>query len=174
MPTIACLRKVWTDVDKFAEGTGQSEDLLFQYGAMERGWTLVKLDGSPLVMYRFHPAMTSLSLSRRHMLDIRIAAFERLVLSRPEWAHFSIWGAGRDGKEAFKRLSDGAKSRVLCWGEINPRKIGLALYGKRIVHFSELRPPIATCVALDRRDGQFEANLDAKRMRPGIDYVYLT
>jgi glycosyltransferase involved in cell wall biosynthesis len=174
MPTLACLRRVWEDVGKFAEGLGLAEDLIFQYGAMEKEWTLVKLGGDPLVHYRFHPRMTSLLLSRRHMLDIRVAAFEKLVLGKLGWTSFSIWGAGRDGKEMFQRLSEDGKRRVLHWGEINPRKIGLSLYGKKVVHFSQLEPPIAACVALDRTDGEFEASLAAKNLRPGLDYVYLT
>jgi hypothetical protein len=174
MPTVACLREVWEDVGKFVEGTGLSEDLIFQYTAMEKGWTLSKLGGEPLVQYRFHPKMSSLLLSRRHMLDIRVAAFEKLVVGNLKWTSFSIWGAGRDGKEMFKRLSEDGKARVSCWGEINPRKIGLQLYGKKVVHFSELCPPIAACVALDRTDGEFEASLEAKHLRPGIDFVYLT
>ena len=32
-----------------------------------------------------------------------------------------------------------------------------------IVHFSEAQPPVVICVALDRTDGAFEANLHRSR-----------
>lgn len=58
------------------------------------------------------------------------------------------------------------------WGEINPRKIGLSLRGKPIVHWSELTPPVVTCVALDRTDGAFERNLASMNWAAGRDFIY--
>lgn len=173
MPTVSCLRTVWEKCGKFIEGPHVSEDLVFQYSAMKCGFTLAKLGGKPLVQYRYHSAMTSKSLSLQHMLEIRVAAFEDLVLQRPQWASFSIWGAGRDGKKIFKLLSDASKDRVVCWGDINPRKIGSRLHGKPVVHFSRLKPPIAACVALDRTDGDFETNLRLMNFSMGKDCVFL-
>jgi glycosyltransferase involved in cell wall biosynthesis len=173
MPTVSCLRRVWEDVGAFVEGRGISEDLWFQYGAMERGYVLDKLAGEPLVRYRYHDRMTSNILTRLHMLSVRVAAFERLVMLKEGWESFSIWGAGRDGKEFFKLLSDDAKTRVCAWGEVNPRKIGKDIYGVPVVHWSELTPPIATCVALDRREREFEDNLASLRLLPGVDYVHI-
>lgn len=173
MPTVACKRSVWEEVGKFVEGPRLPEDLWFQYGAMEKDWDLLKLPGDPLVMYRYHERMTSLQISRNELLRIRVAAFEKLVLGKMQWKQFSLWGAGRDGKEVFKSLSKEAQARVARWGEINPRKIGLRIYGVPVVHFNDLEPPIATCVALDRTDGEFEAFLASKQLRPGQDFVYL-
>lgn len=172
MPTVACLRRVWQAVGKFAEGR-VSEDLYFQYAAMECGYVLRKLDGAPLVRYRFHDRMTSLMLTRLHMLSIRTAAFERLVVRARDWKTFSIWGAGRDGKDFYKQLSAESKARVRAWGEVSPRKIGKEIYGIPVVHWSQLVPPIATCVALDRRGREFEDNLASRNFTPGVDFVYL-
>lgn len=173
MPTVACLRRVWLAVGKFAEGRAVSEDLYFQYAAMECGYVLRKLDGAPLVRYRYHDRMTSHILTRLHMLSVRTAAFERLVVRGREWKKFSIWGAGRDGKDFYKLLSDSSKARVRAWGEVNPRKIGKDMYGIPVVHWSQLVPPIATCVALDRRDREFEDNLASRNLVPGVDFVYM-
>lgn len=174
MPTVACRLCVWISTGGFVEGTRISEDLHFMYAAMEKGYVLDKLDGEALVLYRWHDRMTSNILTRLHMLSVRVDAFEKLVLAREKgWEMFSIWGAGRDGKDFYKRLSDGARTRIKAWGEINPRKIGLMLHGKPIVHWSELKPPVATCVALDRTDGMFEGNLASMNFAPGSDFVYI-
>lgn len=93
MPTVACLRRVWEAVGGFVEhGVAVSEDLFFLYSAMEHGYCLRKLDGPPLMLYRYHANMTSNILTRLHMLSARVAAFEKLVVSRLRWKTFSIWG----------------------------------------------------------------------------------
>jgi glycosyltransferase involved in cell wall biosynthesis len=174
MPTVSCLRRVWEDVGAFAEGPLNSEDLIFVYAAMEHGYRLLKIGGESIMRYRFHEKMSSNQLSRRYMLGIRVAAFERLVVAKQGWEAFSIWGCGRDAKEVFKQMSADCKRRVVEWGEINPRKIGHVIHGAKVVHFSELKPPMALCVALDRTDGDFEANLADANLVPGVDYVHLT
>lgn len=172
MPTVACRKQVWDRIN-FREGTGIPEDLHFFYDCLEQNLHLEKIP-HVLCTYRYHPAMTSLSLHRRALLSVRVRAFERLVLTLSRWqAGFSIWGCGRDGKDVFKNLSEVAQNLVTTWGEVNPRKIGNVLRGNPIVHFSKLRPPIACCVALDREDGEFEANLATLHLREGVDYVFL-
>lgn len=174
MPTVACGTHVWRACP-FVSGVGVPEDLHFQYGAMQAGFRLYKLPGPPVVQYRFHDEMASLSLSRRTLLRVRVTAFETLVLSRhPAWKDgFSIWNAGRDGKDVFNMLSDAAKQIVRAWGDVNPRKIGLRIKNIPVIHFSQLKPPIACCVPLDRDGREFEANLAALQLRPGHDYVHL-
>lgn len=173
MPTIACRAAVWHSVP-FVEGRGIAEDLHFFYGAMKKGFRLRKLQGDNLTLYRFHAQMTSLSLHRRTLLAVRVRAFEDLVLTRTEWTHgFSIWNSGRDGKDVFKLLSDVGKALVRAWGDIDHRKIGRSLRDRPIVHFSQLKAPIACCVTLDREGREFEANLKSLNLRPGIDYVHL-
>jgi glycosyltransferase involved in cell wall biosynthesis len=174
MPTVSCLRRVWEDVGGFAEGPLNSEDLIFVYAALDHGYKLLKIGGESIMRYRFHDGMSSNQLSRRYMLGIRVAAFERLVVAKQGWERFSIWGCGRDAKEVFKVLSHDGKRRVAVWGEINPRRIGRVIHGVKVVHFTELKPPIALCVALDRTDGEFESNLADMNLMPGVDYVHLT
>lgn len=173
-PTVACRREVWEKVGKFVEGRGVAEDLHFLYGAMAAGYKMVKLNGESLSQYRYHDKMTSLTLHRRDLLTVRVAAFEQLVLGRPGWSSgFSIWNSGRDGKEVFKRLSERAQALVRAWGDIDPRKIGKRQRDRPIVHFSELKPPIACCVPLDRDGREFEANLATLKLEPGKDYIHL-
>lgn len=173
MPTTACKTTVWQAVP-FLEGRGVPEDLHFLYTAMRKGFKLYKLLGKPLTYYRFHDSMTSLTLHRRTLLAVRVKAFEELVLSRPRWRDgFSIWNSGRDGRHVFNTLSPHAQALVRAWGDVAVRKVGTVLHGRPVVHFKQLKPPIACCVALDRAGGQFEANLASLNLQPGQDYVHL-
>eukprot|EP00962_Isochrysis_galbana_P044970 scaffold17574_cov39-Isochrysis_galbana.AAC.1 len=66
--------------------------------------------------------MTS-TVTRRLLLAVRAAAFERRVLrADPRWANFIIWGAGRDGKQFLAALSPAARRRVTALADIDPRK----------------------------------------------------
>lgn len=173
MPTCACTRASWETAGKFREGPNIPEDLHFPYDAIERGIRISKLDGDSITGYRFHDTMTSLSYNRKTLLSIRVDAFERIVLSRPRWRDgFSIWGAGRDGKEFYKALSEPAKKLVQSWGDIDPNKIGNKLREKPVIHFSQLQSPVAICVAMDR-DGQLERNLKETNLVGGVDYYHL-
>lgn len=173
-PTVACRKEVWERVGGFIPGRGVPEDLHFFYGAMKLGFRMLKLQGESLTGYRFHDTMTSLALHRRTLLDVRVRAFEDLVLTLPNWKDgFSIWNSGRDGKEVFKRLSDPSRALVRAWGDVDPKKIGKLQHKRPILHFSQLTAPIACCVALDRKGREFESNLASLRLRQGVDYVHL-
>lgn len=173
-PTVACLKEVWEKVGGFVSGLGVPEDLHFFYDAMEANFMMVKLQGESLTGYRFHENMTSLTLHRRTLLDVRVQAFEGLVLTLPNWKNgFSIWNSGRDGKDVFKRLSDSAKALVRAWGDVDPKKIGKLQRERPILHFSQLKAPIVCCVALDREGREFEANLASLNLKQGHDYVHL-
>lgn len=174
-PTVSCLRNVWETVGGFINGRGVPEDLHFFYSAMKAKFRMAKLQGSSLTGYRFHNEMTSLTLHRRTLLDVRVKGFEDLVLTLPTWSNgFSIWNSGRDGKDVYKRLSGKAKALLRAWGDIDPKKIGKIQRERPIVHFSQLQPPIACCVALDREGREFEANLASLNLRKGVDYIHLT
>lgn len=171
-PTLACRRHIWEKVGGFREGVRVPEDAHFAYDAILAGARFRKIPPPSVTGYRFHAAMTSHSYSRGTLMRIRVEAFEKFVLRRPEWQNFSVWGANRDGKEFYKCLSPDAQRRVKCWGDINPRKIGQTLRERPVVHFSELTPPIALCVALDR-GGEFEENLKGMGLRGGVDCFHL-
>lgn len=171
-PTVACRRSVWRDI-RFRDGRNVPEDLHFLYDAMEKGYTLRKLDQPSITGYRYHSEMTSASLHRRLLLQVRVTAFEKIMLIRPNWCDgFSIWGCGRDGKDVFKCLSDGAKTLVKAWGDVDEKKIGNIVYGSPVLHFSQLKPPILCAVAMDRGGG-FETNLASLQLTPGEDYVHV-
>lgn len=174
-PTVACRKKVWETIGGFVPGRGVPEDLHFFYSAMKANFKIIKLRGPSLTGYRFHGNMTSLTLHRRTLLDVRVKAFEDLVLTLPNWkTGFSIWNSGRDGKDVFRRLSGAARGLLQAWGDIDPKKIGKLQRDRPIVHFSQLKPPIVCCVPLDREGKEFEANLASLELKPGHDYVHLT
>lgn len=168
---------------------GLAEDLKFFYAHIERGGSLA-LVRRVLLVYRHHSTSLTASVPLALLRAIRVRAFERQILApsagRQQWERFSIWGAGRDGKAFFRELADEYKSRVACFGDIDPAKLALGEYqdaapappgGRRvfrrripIVHYSQMAWPFVTCVAFDRSDGVFEANLAALAARPGEDY----
>jgi hypothetical protein len=89
------------------------EDLIFFQHHLNECGTLRKVH-KPLLIYRHHASATSAGIHRLALLDVRLAAFIRHVLSprlgaAPDstadlpWGRFSIWGAGRDGKKFFNR-----------------------------------------------------------------------
>eukprot|EP00171_Calliarthron_tuberculosum_P011172 IDg11172t1 len=173
MPTLACTRAAWRAARAFKEGRGVPEDLHFVYDAMQGGAALVKLGGAPLTLYRYHAQMVSHAYTRLQLLRIRVKAFENIVLARQRWrGGFAVWGAGRDGKEFFKCLSEDSKRLVRCWGDVDPKKIGKTLRGRPVLHFSKLTPPIALCVAMDR-GGAFERNLATLALTGGVDYFHI-
>ena len=50
------------------------------------------------------------AIPRQTILRHRAAAIERAILN--DWPTFTIWGAGRDGRDFFKALSEDARKRV--------------------------------------------------------------
>uniref|UniRef100_A0A7S1FRD0 Glycosyltransferase 2-like domain-containing protein n=1 Tax=Corethron hystrix TaxID=216773 RepID=A0A7S1FRD0_9STRA len=121
-------------------------------------------------------ANQSSSTPRRLLLRLRLRAFEDRILrpsSLPEpypgfifpvfsnkdvrqgkadrtniWKTrgFAIWGAGRDGKEVYRNLSDDLRVLVRAFVDVDPKKIGLQNYVNRdlrckvpIHHFSWLK-----------------------------------
>lgn len=113
---------------------------------------------------------------RRH----RVRALEQGVLN--EWDRFTIWGAGRDGRNFFKALSDDVKKKVICFADINPDKIAVPYvyatkeegiqYEVPVIHYKDSTPPFVTCVGLNRTDGAFEANLASLNLEEGKDFYY--
>jgi len=91
--------------------------------------------------------------------------------------HFSIWGAGRDGKKLFNNLKKPNQDKVLSLWDIDPKRVGTVydntLTGHRIpvIHFSEGKDktPVITCIACGR-DGAFERNLSTLELVEGVDY----
>ena len=104
----------------------------------------------------------------------RVEAIESTVLAG--WPAFCIWGAGRDGREFFKALRPETRSRVTAFCDVDPAKVGSVYqffeWHVPILHFREAQPPFVTCVALDRTDGAFEANLASLGLTEGVDFYF--
>mmetsp|Transcript_26839 Transcript_26839/g.61887 ORF Transcript_26839/g.61887 Transcript_26839/m.61887 type:complete len:625 (+) Transcript_26839:407-2281(+) len=114
----------------------------------------------PLLLYRWSASSMTSTVSRRELLAVRVAAFERRVLTLPSWEAFTVWGAGRDGRQFVSALSPAARARVLALADIDPKKVGSTYTNHRlepplslpIIHVREMRPPVVVCVSLRRAD----------------------
>ena len=154
------------------------EDLLFLHAHVAAGGALHRAGGGargdePLVVYRYHPSMVSHSTPRRLIQQHRVAGLEAAILAH--WPSFTIWGAGRDGRDFFKALSPACKRKVTAFCDVDPKKLGEYQYFEHhvpVVHFAEASPPFVTCVALDRTDGAFEANLASLGLVEGRDFYH--
>ena len=169
MPTWFLSRAAFDRCGGFREE--KCEDLLFLQEHVLRGGLLRRVD-DVLVEYRYHAEAVTHSTPRKLLLTHRAAAIEKAVLSG--WTHFTIWGCGRDGREFFKALSPAAKAKVVAFCDVDPAKVGTTYqcfeYRVPVLHFTEARPPFVTCVALDRTEGAFEANLASLQLVEGEDY----
>lgn len=81
-------------------------------------------------------------------------------------------------------LSQEAKQKVTSFCDVNPNRVGQTYHdvsSKRnipIAHYSDVRPPVAICVAVNRslagRElGEVEANIASMGWEEGIDYWHL-
>ena len=171
MPTWFISREAFYTTGGFREE--KCEDLLFLQAHVLRGGTLHRVDET-LVGYRYHAQAVSQGTPRQLLLRHRALAIEEAVLAG--WESFTIWGAGRDGRAFFKALSEASKRKVAAFCDVDPQKIGRDYhyfeYRVPIVHFTQARPPIVTCVALDRTGGAFEANLASLQLAEGKDFYH--
>mmetsp|Transcript_13243 Transcript_13243/g.21567 ORF Transcript_13243/g.21567 Transcript_13243/m.21567 type:complete len:406 (+) Transcript_13243:1108-2325(+) len=179
-PTWFIKRHVWQRVGGYPSSL--AEDLRFFYRHLE--WCnaneipqeeqlfVVK---KPLIQYRHLSGSTSSKTPRKFLFNIKAKAIERDVLSK--WDSFTIWGAGRDGKDFFKMLSPETQNKVVAMCDIDPKKIKRGYHNKQlkkkipVVHFSQAKSPIIACVAMDR-GGEFEKNLASLNLKEGVDYFH--
>ena len=125
---------------------------------------------------RYVPVTSQSALTTRKTLFYhRVRALERRVLAA--WPRFTIWGAGRDGKTFFNALASEYQGRVTAFCDVDPGKVGNVYHnsltgGPRvpIVHFRDATKPLILCVALNRTDGEFEANVRSLGLVEGVDY----
>lgn len=161
----------------FIEGASKCEDLVFFQEHLSAGGTLSRVD-ELLMLYRLVPGSASSLTPRMDIVRVRIKYLEARVLSGVEG--FMIWGAGRDGKAFYKSLSPSVRAKVRAFCDIDVKKIGaggfIAEDGTRVpvIHFRDAKPPVVTCVAFDRTDGEFEKNLESLGLTPGVDVFFFS
>ncbi|XP_022084954.1 UDP-GlcNAc:betaGal beta-1,3-N-acetylglucosaminyltransferase-like protein 1 isoform X2 [Acanthaster planci] len=183
MPTWFCSRETFDRVGAFNEhGKGTPEDLLFFFEHLRLGGKVFRVDHC-LLMYRYHPAAATHSVSQESIWDIRMKALEERVLSC--WDSFTIWNAGKQGRRFYRSLSEHNKEKVAQFCDVDVKKIekGVYIYEESeaipkprvpIIHFSKARPPIIICVKMDLTGGSFESNLASLHLIEGKDYVFFS
>lgn len=140
----------------------------------------------PLVTYRHRLNQSqSYQTSRKLLLHLRALAFENCILkensgnstNNDAWrvhnGKFVVWGAGRDGKDFVKALSEEARKRVFCFVDVDFKKIKQGYYDNRelslripIVHFSLLAQDSETRAQLLQENttfGQISKSKDKER-----------
>lgn len=143
---------------------------------------LHRVSGAPVLTYRHRPGESMCThTSRRTLLRLRLRAFERRVLSSASWAKFTIWGAGRDGRNLLSELQPQYRKQVRAMCDIDPAKIkrgyaspALGIAHLPVVPFKELVPPFVVCVAKGRTDGELEANVASLGLVEGVDYWHFS
>ena len=73
------------------------------------------------VRCRMHENNTCKSTPRRSILRVKLGALERRVLNHLD--HFSIWGAGRDGRNFVNDLSEENRKKVVAFGDVDVKKV---------------------------------------------------
>ena len=145
------------------------EDLLFLQGHVVRGGGLHRCD-EVLVEYRYHAAAATHAIPRQTILRHRAAAIERAI----ELADIRIWGAGRDGRDFFKALSDDARKRVRAFCDVDPKKVGTTY--QILTSMCQLCTSRTRARRLSRasrstaRTAALEANLASLGLKEGVDY----
>ncbi|OXU27225.1 hypothetical protein TSAR_007051 [Trichomalopsis sarcophagae] len=181
MPTWFCHRNVFNNVNGgFSEkGHGTPEDLLFFYSHLDNNGDILRTD-EVILNYMYHPAATTFSIKQQTIFEIRVARLEKTIL--PNWPAFTIWNAGKQGRQLFRSLNQRFQKRVIALCDVDEKKIGRKYTPydefKRkakdpipIVHFTEAQPPFIICVKLDMTNGVFEDNLKSLYLKEDVNYV---
>lgn len=186
----AVLRKDETLIEKsraFLEANAASqyglqrvpEDLFFFLDTIELGGTLAKVDGDPLLTYRYTPGGWALGTHKLDLKRVRIKYLEKMVLSSPPYSNgFSIWGYGKDGRKFFQLLSPVIASKVISFCDVSIKKVGMQYFNKhskkqmKVLHFSEVVPPLIICVGSNHTNGELEKNISSRGFVEGIDYFH--
>jgi hypothetical protein len=136
------------------KSAGVTEEQVRQSAASHfPGETITEKAQAPLLVYRYHPNSVTHSTPRKVLLAVRVPFFERRVLSLPRWSQFTIWGAGRDGKDFLNKLSLESLHKIRAFCDIDEKKIGRKYFIDKIrkhipiIHFSDAQPPLIICVA---------------------------
>ena len=161
-----------------SEGTNTPipSDLIFFQSHLDHQGLVDRVE-QPLVTYRYLEGSVSWKIPRKDLLRVRLRALERRVLE--QWDHFTIWGAGRDGKSVINELEEKYRKKCVGFCDVDAKKIARGYHNPRkgiqlpVVHFSEVKPPLLICVAMGRTGGELETNIASLGLIEGIDYWHL-
>ncbi|KAF2355558.1 Glycosyltransferase 2-like [Trinorchestia longiramus] len=181
MPTWFLERKKFLQVGEFSEaGKGTPEDLLFFYAHLRDGGSVVRVPGSPLLVYRYHEHAATFSVSQETIWKARVEELQKRVLV--EWSSFTIWSAGKQGRRLYRSLDLNNRRKVRCFCDVDAKKIGKFYTHEEseerpkprvpILHFRSAVPPFIICVKLGLTGGQFEQNLASLELTEGKDYYH--
>ncbi|KAM4824877.1 queuosine-tRNA galactosyltransferase isoform X6 [Urocitellus parryii] len=166
MPTWFCSRAWFSHVGPFDEGgQGVPEDLLFFYQHLRKGGRVLRVDQT-LLLYRYHPQAATLSvldppwpplLPRTTIWTHRVCFLEEWAL--PQWASFTIWNAGKQGRRLYRSLTAASRCKVVAFCDVDENKIRKGFYCYEeaqerpkprvpVLHFRAARPPFVLCVKL--------------------------
>ena len=178
VPAVAVdLRLFHSHLDHFYARKGAAEG-----GSAAGAVALLRCEGEPVLTYRHRPGQSMCThTSRKTLLRLRLRAFERRILRQPRWQKFTIWGAGRDGRNFFAELQPEFRSQVRGFCDIDPAKIARgfsspALPGATlpVVRWEEVEPPFVVCVAMGRTGGELERNVASRGLVEGVDYWHFS
>ncbi|KAM4824878.1 queuosine-tRNA galactosyltransferase isoform 7-T7 [Urocitellus parryii] len=157
MPTWFCSRAWFSHVGPFDEGgQGVPEDLLFFYQHLRKGGRVLRVDQT-LLLYRYHPQAATLSVLETTIWTHRVCFLEEWAL--PQWASFTIWNAGKQGRRLYRSLTAASRCKVVAFCDVDENKIRKGFYCYEeaqerpkprvpVLHFRAARPPFVLCVKL--------------------------
>lgn len=154
------------------------EDLIFFLDHLESGGSIYKVNGVPLLTYRYTINSTSSQISNVDLQRVRIKYLQRMLLSQDKWKEFTIWGAGKDGKKFLGMLQEECAEQVVAFCDVDEKKIGRMYYCQRnkrhipIIHYLNAKSPIIICVASKRTSGELEKNISKLQIIEGVDYFH--
>jgi len=101
------------------------EDTIFFHRFLHAGGRLERVP-EPVLIYRYSPLSQSWRISTELLMAVRARLFEQRMLApgRPWASGFTIWGAGRDGKNFYNALSPAGQALVRAFCDVDPKKIG--------------------------------------------------
>ena len=115
---------------------------------------------------------------------MRIAEFQFRILQN--WNKFTIWNAGKQGKQFYKSLTDENKNKVVAFCDVDLNKLNRANYQPYcnvqrkvtatipIIHHSNAVPPVVICVKQDLTDGMLETYIASHSWVEGEDFYFLS
>jgi len=154
------------------------EDLIFFLDHIESGGSIYKVQGDPLLTYRYTINSTSSQISNVDLQRVRIEYLQRMILSQDKWKEFTIWSAGKDGKRFYNLLREDIAKQVVAFCDVDEKKIGRQYYCQRqrrhipIISYQTAKPPIIICVASKRTGGELEKNISTLHIKEGVDYFH--